>query len=278
LGGPWEKVFVAEVLRQGSAPRLRESIDTRVRTAVGLLVVPAALMLYSSVVIALALLGASQERIQRVYVGFARLWLRVAGTQLEIHGEEHVRPGQAYVVVLNHESAIDPACLTAALPPLFLRFVAKVETMNIPILGHALRRTGNVTVVRTDTAGDVQRLREAMGRREPGVSLLFCAEGTRSLDGALHAFKMGAFATALGYGLPILPTAIAGSYAIWPKKTLRLRRGPVAIEIGEPIAVDGFRFEDRAILRERTHEAVATLRATARQRLRDRGHDPGGID
>jgi 1-acyl-sn-glycerol-3-phosphate acyltransferase len=91
-----------------------------------------------------------------------------------------------------------------------MRFVAKQQFMRIPILGHALRFTGNIRVVCTETKGDVERIHAGMDRRDPEVSILFFAEGTRS--------------------------------------------------------------------RDRTFDAVAALRARARQRLRAIGNDPGGID
>jgi 1-acyl-sn-glycerol-3-phosphate acyltransferase len=257
---------------------LRESIDTPLRTAVGLLVLPAALILTSAAAFALGLLGASTATVHRCYVGFARLCLRVAQTKLTVHGSDNIKPDQAYVVVANHTSSWDPPCLVAGLPHVFLRFVVKKELMRIPIFGQALQKTGNVKVVRTRTADDVARIREMMGHRAPEISMIFFAEGTRSRDGALHAFKMGAFATAIAFGLPILPIGLAGPFAVWPKGTVRLRRTPVAMEIGEPISCDELNLDDRAALRDRTHAAVSALRAQARQRLRDEGYDPGGPD
>jgi len=265
-------------MRPQDRARLSEGADTLLRTAAGLLVLPAELLLYSALGVLLAVLGARSRLLQHLYLGYARLALWIGGIRLEIHGAEQAEPGRGYVTVLNHESGLDPICLIAALPRLVLRFVVKQPVMRIPVLGHALRRTGNVGVVRTDTRGDVARVREAMGRRDPEVSMVFCAEGTRSRDGALHAFKMGAFASAIACGLPILPVAVAGTYRICPKGRLRLRRGLVAIEVGAPIPVEGLSFDDRERLRDQTREAVARLRAEARRRLRERGQDPGGID
>jgi hypothetical protein len=48
--------------------------------------------------------------------------------------------------------------------------------------------------------------------------------------------------------------------------------------VGEPIPIDGLALDDRTGLRDRTHAVVAELRARARRRLRDWGHDPGGVD
>jgi len=241
-------------------------------------VIPAALAFHSSAAILRALRGATAARVHRSYVGFARICVRVGGTELMLRGADRIAAGQSYVVVVNHESAWDPMCVVTALPDLLLRFVAKGQLMRIPIFGSALALTGNVRVERTQTAGDVSRIREGMDRRDPAVSLLFFAEGTRSRDGSFRPFRMGAFATALTSGLPVLPIAVAGTYAIWPKGRLRIARRPVAIEVGEPISVTGLTFEDRGALRDRAHAAMGELRAAARQRLRASGNEPGGID
>jgi 1-acyl-sn-glycerol-3-phosphate acyltransferase len=254
-----------------------ETFATRLRTALALVVLPPAVALIGAVAIALALAGVPNARIHRLYLLYARICLLVGGTRLFVRGGERAG-GHAYVVVSNHESNWDSPCVVAALPGLVIRFVAKQEIMRIPIFGHALRATGNIRVVRKQTHGDVARIQAVMQQRDPVVSILFFAEGTRSLDGALHPFKMGAFATALGHRLPVLPVGIAGTRPIWPKGVLRVRRGSVAVEVGDPIPVDGLGHDDRAALRDRTHAAVAELRARARARLRELGADPEGID
>jgi 1-acyl-sn-glycerol-3-phosphate acyltransferase len=237
-----------------------------------------ALVFASFWVMLLVLVGGPRAWIDQAYTGFARFALWVAGTRVEVSGLEHVRPGQAYVVVPNHESDWDPVVLMAALKQLRLRAVIKEQAARIPIFGRALLRSGNVRVERTDTATDVQRIREAMDARRPDVSMLFYAEGTRSRDGAFHAFKKGAFVTAIAYQLPLLPVGTAGTRRVWPPLTLRLRSGPVVVEIGSPIPVAGLTLDDRDRLRDETHRAVTELRAVARRRLRGLGVEPGGID
>jgi 1-acyl-sn-glycerol-3-phosphate acyltransferase len=258
--------------------RLPEAIDTPLRTLVCILMLPAALIGASLLAMALAALGAPPRRVHVAYYGYARLCLRVGATSLEVNGLDRLKPGQAYVVVSNHESNWDLPCIAAGLSQLILRYVAKKQVMRIPIFGQALRLTGNLRVVRTETDRDIERIRKGMSRRAEEVSVLFFAEGTRSRDGALHPFKKGAFATAIGFGLPILPIAIAGTRPIWPKGKVQVRRGPAALEVGEPISVDGLTLEDRTGLRDRTFAAVAELRAEARRKLRSRGCDPGGVE
>ena len=100
----------------------------------------------------------------------------------------------------------------------------------------------------------MKRLQEGMSERDPDVSILFFAEGNRARDGSYRAFKMGAFATALDVKLPILPIAVAGTFAIWPAGTFWLHPRPVVLEIGAPIPVEGYAGSgDRTRLRDETH-------------------------
>ena len=50
------------------------------------------------------------------------------------------------------------------------------------------------------------------------------------------------------------------------------------VEVGEPIPVEGLALEQSRALRDRTAASVGRLRARARERLREAGVDPGGID
>jgi 1-acyl-sn-glycerol-3-phosphate acyltransferase len=253
-------------------------LRTALRTGVCLAVIPAALGLVSLAVATLAFLRAPRRLIDPWYGAFARFALFVGGTTLEVHGLEHVDLARPYVVVANHESDWDPIVIFAALHRLPMRVVVKDQITRIPILGQALLLSGNVRVVRSDSAGDANRLRAGMADRDPDVSILFYAEGTRSRDGSLRPFRKGAFATALDGGLPVLPVGTAGTFSIWPPVTLRVRRGGAVVEIGHPVEVAGRDAQDRDGLRDECHEAVRQLRSRARQRLRAAGGDPGGID
>jgi 1-acyl-sn-glycerol-3-phosphate acyltransferase len=249
------------------------------RGLVGFVLLPPALLVWSTGALVHALFGATPRQAHRYYLGFARTCLTVGGTTLEVRGLEHLKPGQAYVVVSNHESNWDPPVIIGGLPDLVLRFVLKTQLLKVPIFGPALRRTGNIAVDRRQSGADVKRLQEGMSGRDPDVSILFFAEGNRARDGSYRDFKMGAFATALDVKLPILPIAVAGTFAIWPAGTFWLNPAPVVLEIGAPIPVEGYGGSaDRARLRDETHRRIAELRNRARARLRARGVEPGGVD
>lgn len=65
--------------------------------------------------------------------------------------------------------------------------------------------------------------REWLGK---GVSVLFFPEGTRSLDGKIHEFKMGAFKIAAEMKIPILPVVIDGTGDAIPKKSRLFKAAP----------------------------------------------------
>jgi 1-acyl-sn-glycerol-3-phosphate acyltransferase len=256
---------------------LRSLLDF-LRSVASLFLLPLALLFWSAGALAHALLGATPRRAHFYYVGFARTCLTVGGTDVEIIGHEQVKRGQAYVVVANHESNWDPVAIIASLPELVIRFVLKTQLLSIPVFGSALARTGNIAVDRKQSGGDVRRVQEGMSSRDRDVSILFFAEGNRARNGEFREFKKGAFATALDFKLPILPVATAGTFRSWRPGTFWLHPGPVVLEIGEPIPVDGYGAGDRTVLRDQTHRVVAELRRRARARLRARGFEPGGTD
>jgi len=248
------------------------------RAALCLLVLPVGLIAASGTVVLLALIRAPRRAIDAVYTGFGRFCARVGGTEIQIEGREHIDPAAAYVVVGNHESSWDPVVILAAISELSLRFVVKDALVRVPVSGRALTITGNIRVVRKNTAGDVKQIQQHMQEQTGCVSMIFYAEGGRARDGEFRRFKRGAFATAIGYQLPILPIATAGTFAIWRPESLRVRKGTAVLQIGRPIPVAGMEYDDRNRLLEETHAAVSELRNHARQRLRDQGQDPGGRD
>lgn len=77
-----------------------------------------------------------------------------------------------------------------------------------------------------------------MKRLPPGVSILFFAEGTRSPDGTIQAFKKGGFVTVIETGLPILPVTINGSRKVLPRGSSVFHPGSIEEVIGDPIDTD----------------------------------------
>ncbi len=94
---------------------------------------------------------------------------------------------------------------------------------------------------------------------EQGWSIVMFPEGTRSPDGWTRRFRPGAAALARTHGIPIVPVAIAGSYAAmprgrnWPKPG----RPPVHVRYGRPVRP--LPDENTLALNGRVSDALAAL-------------------
>jgi 1-acyl-sn-glycerol-3-phosphate acyltransferase len=186
------------------------------------------------------------------------MWMRLAKIDLEVEGGEDLDPKTSYVVVANHLSNYDiMICFLAV--PVPIRFLAKTELFKYPFLSHAMRAIGCVEVDRAAHTKAVALINEQAALvRSRNHSLLVYAEGTRSRDGELKAFKKGAFAIASGSGMPILPVGIIGSRNVVPPGTIKVKcHQKVTVRMGTPITDTA----DRPIseLRDQIHAAVAEL-------------------
>ena len=144
-----------------------------------------------------------------------RLWspvlLAISGIHLRIREQVPIDWSRAHVICANHASIFDVLAIARAVPPPF-RFVAKRELVKWPIIGWSLLPAGQIIVDRSNRRRALRSIAEAAGRHIRG-QVMFFVEGTRTHTGQLLPFKKGAFYFALENRLPVLPTAIAGSYA-----------------------------------------------------------------
>jgi putative phosphoserine phosphatase/1-acylglycerol-3-phosphate O-acyltransferase len=69
-------------------------------------------------------------------------------------------------------------------------------------------------------------------------SLMIAPEGTRSSDGHVGEFKMGAFHLANELGLPLLPLVIRGANGCLPMGSWIFRPGIIEVEVLERIPIE----------------------------------------
>jgi 1-acyl-sn-glycerol-3-phosphate acyltransferase len=190
---------------------------------------------------------------------WANAWLWAAGCRLEVEGIDKVDRSRSHIVVANHLSLLDiMACFAAV--PLPIRYLAKKELFQIPILAPAMRAVGIVEVDRGGRAAAIQSVnRQSAPVIERGHSLIIYPEGTRSRDGALHDFKKGAFTMAIGAGMPLLPVTIHGSWEAWQPHTPWVFGGQtIRVVIDEAIETAGLDRHAVGALRDQAHETIAT--------------------
>lgn len=148
-----------------------------------------------------------------------RLWtgvlLALAGIRLRVRELVPVDWSASHVICANHASVFDILALVRVVPPPF-RFVAKRELLKWPIVGWSLRPAGQIIVDRADRGRALRSIAEAAARKIRG-QVIFFVEGTRTRTGQLLPFKKGAFHFAVQNHLPVLPSAVRGSYAVLAK-------------------------------------------------------------
>jgi 1-acyl-sn-glycerol-3-phosphate acyltransferase len=193
----------------------------------------------------------------------ARAFVRLAGIPFEVIDADKQCAAAPSIVVANHSSYLDGLFLLAALPR-SCRFVAKRELERMPLVRTFLRRLNTEFVDRFDARAsmdDAQRL-VAVARR--GQSLVFFPEGTFTRAPGLMPFHLGAFATAVKTGLPILPVALRGTRSLLRDQQWLPRRVAISANVGSAIRPSGLsdefaasvqlRDDTRGVIREHCGE------------------------
>lgn len=178
-----------------------------------------------------------------------------------VHADRLAAPSPL-IIVSNHLSSIDILLLGSYLQREF-RWLAKAELFKVPISGWYLSLAGHVKVHRGAAARSQNRSIKAQIHEivEDGVDVLFFPEGTRSRDGRLKPFKMGAFLAAVRENIPILPLVVRGTDQIMEAGANDLTVRPdrsCTVTVMEPITAH---LDQRGDIAER---ASALLRQTQR--------------
>ena len=174
---------------------------------------------------------------------FCRAWawvlFKTHRLKIQIEGREHLQKNRSYVFMSNHASHLDPPAAALALSHP-LRFVAKASLARIPVFGLATRMAKMIFIDRENNPSALERLNKSISELRDGISAYFFAEGTRSVDGRLMAFKKGGVMLALKARLPIVPVTITNSHDLLPKNKMRIRPGIIRVIISPPIETAGY--------------------------------------
>lgn len=140
--------------------------------------------------------------------------VRLLRWRIDTRGLEHVPRRGGAVVTFNHHSYGDfYLCAWAIYRQLGrpLRFLAKQELFDLPVVGWILRSAGQVPVARGSRAGRREALAEAVDRLRSGELIAIAPEQTVSRSFELLPFSTGAARMAIEAGVPIVPSVNWGS-------------------------------------------------------------------
>lgn len=155
-------------------------------------------------------------------------------TRFHVSGADALDAGRGpFLLVANHASHLDAPTVLAALPR-HLRHrtaVGAAEDYFYRDLLVGMLVSLGIGTFPFPRQGDVG-LERAAALVENGWNVLLFPEGTRSADGDIQRFRSGVGRLAAKAGVPVVPVAIIGTYAVWPRGRRLPRRGPVEIRFG----------------------------------------------
>jgi 1-acyl-sn-glycerol-3-phosphate acyltransferase len=194
----------------------------------------------------------------------AKLWGRLcvlcAGCPIRVTGLDAVDRDGQYVIMVNHQSALDIPLLMSTIPHRWRTvFWAKTSLFRIPVLGWAMRVLGHMPIDRTDRSTAGRMLAQSIDRAREGRSLLVFPEETYSRDGVMLPFQRGGFVLAIKMSLPILPAGIRGTRDALPPDGRLLRPTALELHFGNPIPTTELAISDRGRLMDETRDAVSRL-------------------
>ena len=165
-------------------------------------------------------------------------WLNPAW-RVTLSGKEKLDSNLPTIIVANHLSLLDIIVVFR----LFTHFkwVSKSENFHVPLIGWNMRLNGYIPLRRGDKSGVVQMMKRCRQSLAEGNSICIFPEGTRSPDGRMRRFKVGAFDLAVQTQTPIQPLVIQGTSQALPKRGFKLQgRHPISVGVLEVIPAESF--------------------------------------
>ena len=193
------------------------------------------------------------EFVHKVQQFWSRSFFWLMFLPVSIDGIEHIKPGQSYVFVANHQSMFDVWLIYGWLPVIF-KWLMKAELRKVPFIGSGCKAAGHIFIDRRNAKAAMESLKDVERQLVNGVCTVIFPEGTRSKDGEVGRFKRGAFQIAWDLGLPVIPLSLTGCFDVLPKGKPFVHRVPVHMHIGEAIDLKQYTDPNEAI--EAVREAV----------------------
>jgi 1-acyl-sn-glycerol-3-phosphate acyltransferase len=175
---------------------------------------------------------------------------------LSLRGIEHIPADGPLLITPNHQMYADPVLVTIPVrrPVHYMTWDA---VFRIPLLSGFIRllRAFPVDIDGTDR----RAIRQALTLLRRGEAVMIFPEGSRTFDGSIQPFKLGAFRLAVAAKAAVLPVTISGGTGSWPPGRILPRPGRITITYHPTITADPAVDPRRAAveLAERVRAAIA---------------------
>ena len=184
------------------------------------------------------------------------LIFRLLRIPVVVRGAQNLPPRGPYVVAVNHTSYMDAAVLLSVLPWHQNVFVAKRELGENVLARIFFGGIGTKFIERFDVQKSAEHAGELADAARNGTTLIVFPEGTFRRHTGLLPFRTGAFQTAAQAQVPVVPIALRGVRSVLRDETWYLRRHPISVTIGVPIAPEGTDWNAAVKLRDRVRAEI----------------------
>jgi 1-acyl-sn-glycerol-3-phosphate acyltransferase len=156
---------------------------------------------------------------QKYFIAVSKIWMNVwlflIGCPVKVTGKENFKPGQAYIVVYNHNALLDVP-LSAPFVPGANKTIAKASFAKIPIFGSFYSR-GSVLVDRNNEKSRSKSFDAMKKVLAKGMHICIYPEGTRNRTSEpIKPFYDGAFKLSAIAKKDIIPCVITGTKKAMP--------------------------------------------------------------
>ena len=170
---------------------------------------------------------------------WARILLFICNIKVEIIGAENFMLGKSQMFMANHQSDFD-ALIALAHIPVPIRWIAKRDLFNLPLVGMTMRKAGHIEMDQNHRDKATQNIDLAMRHIQTRKSMMTFPEGAKSKDSDIQSFQPEAFYLAIQSGIPIVPVSIIGSSQIMPRGSFKIKPARIKLIIAKPIDVRYF--------------------------------------
>ena len=160
-----------------------------------------------------------EQRGQKYFIAVSKIWMNVwlflIGCPVKVTGKENFKPGEAYIVVFNHNALLDVP-LSAPYVPGANKTIAKASFAKIPVFGQFYAR-GSVLVDRNNDRSRSKSFDAMKKVLAKGMHMCIYPEGTRNRSKEpIKPFYDGAFRLAMATKKDIMPCVISGTKNAMP--------------------------------------------------------------
>lgn len=179
--------------------------------------------------------------------------------KINIEGSQKIDDRNPYIIISNHLSNADIPLISNL--PWEMKWVAKKELFDVPVLGRMMKLAQDISVDRESSNKRAGVFSKCSFYLKNNCSVMFFPEGTRSRDGRMKKFSLGAFDLAIKEKIPILPLVIDGTQDCLPKKTwVFTTNAYVNLKVLDPVSTENLDKEDSLELMRRVRgEMLAQL-------------------